>query len=259
MNALAWLKGIFRADRRPCAASARSSHVVVPRHVAIIMDGNGRWATRHGLPVAVGHEAGARAVKRAVKSAVRLGVKELTVYSFSTENWNRPREEVDGLMKLFAATLDREIEELNANDVRLVFIGRRAGLDQGLLDRMVSAERRTAENTGLQLYVALNYGGRIEIVDAVKSLVNMGCGVEDVTEEAIASRLYAPDMRDPDLVIRTSGEQRLSNFLLWQTAYSEFYFSEILWPDFGEAEFEAAIADYAARERRFGARQDRDA
>jgi undecaprenyl diphosphate synthase len=260
MTALVWLKRLLRLGRRDQrAGSAHAPRDPIPRHVAIIMDGNGRWAERRGVPVAVGHEAGARAVKRAVQSASRLGLEELTMYSFSTENWNRPREEVDGLMTLFAATLDREIEELNANNVRLRFIGRREGLDEGLLGRMASGERRTAQNTGLRLYVALNYGGRVEIVDAVRALIREGCRLEDITEEAIASRLYAPGMRDPDLVIRTSGEQRLSNFLLWQAAYSEFYFSEVLWPDFDEEDFKAALADYAARERRFGARRGGDA
>ena len=236
----------------------RAESGAVPRHVAIIMDGNGRWAEQRGLPVAAGHEAGARAVKRAVRTAARLGVEELTVYSFSTENWNRPPEEVNGLMTLFASTLDQEIDELDQQNVRLVFIGRGEGLDQGLLARMRSSENRTAGNTGLRLYVALNYGGRSEIVDAVRDLFSTSPDPGGVTEEAIASRLYAPEMRNPDLVIRTSGEQRLSNFLLWQSAYSELYFSDVLWPDFDEAAFARAVDDYAARERRFGARQSRD-
>ncbi len=260
MSTIARLKGLLRLSvsglrHRP----SRAALGAVPRHVAIIMDGNGRWAERRGLPVAAGHEAGARAVKRAVRTAARLGVEQLTIYSFSTENWSRPQEEVDGLMALFASTLDREIGELHEQEVRLVFIGRREGLDEGLLARMRNSEERTAANTGLRLYVALNYGGRAEIVDAVRGLAAASQDPAAVTEEAIASRLYAPDMRDPDLVIRTSGEQRLSNFLLWQSAYSELYFSEVLWPDFDEAAFEEAVADYAARERRFGARQSRDA
>lgn len=260
MNVFSRLAHIARVLRWSRNREGRRAPLgATPRHVALIMDGNGRWAARRGLPVAAGHEAGARAVKRAVRAAVRLGIEELTIYSFSTENWNRPQDEVDGLMSLFAATIDREIDELDEQNVRLAFIGRREGLDPALLARMRAAEERTAANTGLKLYVALNYGGRAEIVDAVRALVGRGIAPQEVTEAAIAAELYAPRMRDPDLVIRTSGEQRLSNFLLWQSAYSELYFTEILWPDFDEKALRAALVEYAARERRFGARWRRDA
>lgn len=227
----------------------------VPRSVAIIMDGNGRWAARRGLPIAAGHEAGARAVKRVVKAAASFGIEELTLYSFSTENWARPPEEVAALMSLFSVTLDREVDELHQSGVKLVFIGRRDMLSPELRARMERSESLTCANEGLRLFVALNYGGRAEIVDAVRALMRKGISPEDVTEASIAENLYAPQMRDPDLVIRTSGEKRLSNFLLWQTAYSELYFTETLWPDFDEASLRKAIMDYAARERRFGGRQ----
>ena len=227
---------------------------VVPRGVAIIMDGNGRWAARRGLSVAEGHEAGARRVKTVVRAAAGAGIEELTLYSFSTENWARPEEEVQTLMSLFISTLDREVDDLHASDVRLKFLGRREALDRALQQRMEQSETLTRNNIGLRLFVALNYGGRAEIVDAVRALVRMGIRAEEVTEEAIAAHLYAPDLHEPDLVIRTSGEKRLSNFLLWQTAYSELYFTDTLWPDFDEAALHLALADYRTRQRRFGAR-----
>jgi undecaprenyl diphosphate synthase len=217
------------------------------RYVAIIMDGNARWATERGLPVLDGHREGARALKRTVRNAVQLDVKELTVYAFSTENWTRPRWEVEGLMAMFAELIESETPELDEEGVRMRFIGRREGISERLLDRMDWAERETGSNTRMTLFVAFNYGGRAEIVDAARRF-------EGGDEEDFAKLLYAPEMSDPDLLIRTSGEHRLSNYLLWQSAYSELVFSDTLWPDFDQAQLAAALDEYAARERRFGAR-----
>lgn len=258
MDVVGWLRRLFgsfspsSARRREEAALASTP----PRHIAIIMDGNRRWATQKGLSVLHGHNEGARALKRVVIEAVRLGVEQLTAFSFSTENWSRPPDEVNHLMSLFAETLTAEIQELHHEQVRVVFIGRLGELSGGLRTRIERAEALTAGNRRLTLFVALNYGGRAEIVDATQRLVADGVALADIDEEALRSRLYAPEMRDPDLVIRTSGELRLSNFLLWQAAYSEFYFSEQYWPDFDEKSLQAAVADYAARERRFGSRRD---
>ena len=217
-------------------------------YVAIITDGNGRWAQQRGLPVIEGHHAGADAVKERLRDAVDLGVKELTVYSFSTENWTRPREEVDGLMAMFAERIDRETPELDEEGVRMRFIGRRDGISEELTGRMDWAESQTASNDRITLFVAFNYGGRAEILDAAAAYEGGG-------EEEFQSHLYAPEMHDPDLLIRTSGEQRISNYLLWQCAYSEFVFRDELWPDFGREAFEASLAEYEDRQRRFGARQ----
>jgi undecaprenyl diphosphate synthase len=216
-------------------------------YVAIITDGNGRWAQQRGLPVIEGHRAGADVVKERLRDAVDLGIKELTVYSFSTENWTRPKEEVDGLMAMFADRIDRETPELNDEGVRMRFIGRRDGLSEELTQRIDWAERETDGNDRITLFVAFNYGGRAEILDAAERYSGGG-------EEEFAKRLYAPDMHDPDLLIRTSGEQRISNYLLWQCAYSEFVFREELWPDFTREAFEASLAEYEDRRRRFGAR-----
>jgi undecaprenyl diphosphate synthase len=216
-------------------------------YVAIITDGNGRWAQQRGLPVIEGHRAGADAVKERLRDAVDLGVKELTVYSFSTENWTRPREEVDGLMAMFAERIDRETPELHEEGVRMRFIGRREGISEELTGRMDWAESQTASNDRITLFVAFNYGGRAEILDAAAAYEGGG-------EEEFQSHLYAPEMHDPDLLIRTSGEQRISNYLLWQCAYSEFVFRDELWPDFGREAFEACLAEYEERQRRFGAR-----
>ena len=216
-------------------------------YVAIITDGNGRWAQQRGLPVIEGHRAGADAVKERLRDAVELGVKELTVYSFSTENWTRPREEVDGLMAMFAERIDRETPELDEEGVRMRFIGRREGISEELTGRMDWAESQTAPNDRITLFVAFNYGGRAEILDAAAAYEGGG-------EEEFQSHLYAPEMHDPDLLIRTSGEQRISNYLLWQCAYSEFVFRDEFWPDFGRETFEACLAEYEERQRRFGAR-----
>jgi undecaprenyl diphosphate synthase len=233
---------------------------VKPYHVAIIMDGNGRWARRRHLPVSAGHRAGVQAVRRVIEEARDLGLGQLTLYSFSTENWSRPTDEVEGLMKLHAEMIDSEVPTLHKNNCRVVFVGRRDGLSRELLERMRWAEELTAANTRMILFIAFNYGGRREIVDAMREALASGARPSDLTESDIAGHLYSPLMRDPDLVIRTSGERRMSNFLLWQTAYSELYFSEKLWPDFNKAEFRRALEDYAARDRRFGRRtEDGDA
>ena len=218
-----------------------------PRYVAIITDGNGRWARGRGLPVVEGHRAGADTVKARLRDAAEFGVEELTVYSFSTENWTRPRAEVDGLMEMFAERIDRETPELHEEGVRMRFIGRRSGLDRELVRRIEWAEQRTAGNDRITLFVAFNYGGRAEIVDAARAF-------QGETEEEFRRHLYAPDMHDPDLLIRTSGELRISNYLLWQLAYAEFVFRDELWPDFARETFAAALEEYAARRRRFGAR-----
>jgi undecaprenyl diphosphate synthase len=227
--------------------SQPTSDAVTARYVAIITDGNGRWAQARGLPVLAGHEAGADVVKARLRDAARLGIEELTVYSFSTENWSRPKAEVDGLMAMFAQRIDRETPELDEEGVRMRFIGRREGIAPGLLRRMEWAEEKTAANTRITLFVAFNYGGRAEIVDAARTFTGEN-------EEEFRRLLYAPDMHDPDLLIRTSGEQRLSNYLLWQCAYSEFVFRDELWPDFTREAFEASLDEYAARRRRFGGR-----
>jgi undecaprenyl diphosphate synthase len=217
------------------------------RYVAIITDGNGRWARGRNLPVIEGHRAGADIVKERLRDAVDFGVKELTIYSFSTENWSRSDEEVSGLMRMFAERIAGETPELNEEGVRMRFIGRREGVEPDLVDRMTWAETTTRHNDRITLFVAFNYGGRAEIVDAARTFVGG-------TEEDFRSHLYAPDMHDPDLIIRTSGEQRLSNYLLWQGAYSELVFRDELWPDFSRASFEASLAEFDARRRRFGGR-----
>jgi undecaprenyl diphosphate synthase len=218
------------------------------RYVAIITDGNGRWAQQRGLPVVAGHEAGADTVKARLRDAARLGVEELTVYSFSTENWSRDEQEVAGLMEMFARRIEVETPELDAEGVRMRFIGRRAHpVAPELVRRMEWAEQETRANTRITLFVAFNYGGRAEIVDAARTFTGS-------TEAEFAAHLYAPDMHDPDLVIRTSGEQRLSNYLLWQAAYSELMFADELWPDFSREAFERALDGFTARQRRFGSR-----
>jgi undecaprenyl diphosphate synthase len=215
--------------------------------VAIITDGNGRWAQQRGLPTVEGHRAGADTVKARLRDAVELGVEELTVFSFSTENWSRPAEEVAGLMAMFGERIDAETPELDAEGVRMRFVGRREGVAPELVDRMDWAEETTAGNERITLFVAFNYGGRAEIVDAAR-------GFEGGSEEEFRRRLYAPEMHDPDLLIRTSGEQRISNYLLWQCAYSELVFRDELWPDFGREALEECLREFEVRRRRFGAR-----
>jgi undecaprenyl diphosphate synthase len=230
----------------------------VPRHIGIIMDGNGRWARRRGHPASFGHRAGVRAIKRVLEGCEQLGVHVLSVYAFSTENWTRPRAEVRALMRLFHETMQREIDEMHRRGVRIVVSGRRDELSSRMRDRIDEAISRTARNTNGVLNVCLNYGGRAEIVDAVKRLVVDGVPSADVSEDAIASRLYNPDLPDPDLIIRTAGEWRVSNFLLWQSAYSEMLVTETLWPDFDVEDLKAAIADYSSRVRRFGGRPEQE-
>jgi undecaprenyl diphosphate synthase len=217
------------------------------RYVAIITDGNGRWAEQRGLPVIDGHQAGADCVKARLRDAVEFGVEELTVYSFSTENWTRPKDEVDGLMAMFGERIDRETPELDEEGVRMRFIGRREGIPPELEERMDWAEKKTSSNDRITLFVAFNYGGRAEIMDAARRYEGGG-------EDEFRRLLYAPEMHDPDLLIRTSGEVRVSNYLLWQVAYSEFVFRDELWPDFGREAFAASLEEFEARKRRFGAR-----
>jgi undecaprenyl diphosphate synthase len=231
----------------PGASRDRDLPVTAPRYVAIITDGNGRWAQRRGVPVVEGHRAGADVVKDRLRDAAELGIEELTVFSFSTENWSRPQDEVDGLMGMFAERIDAETPELHAEGVRMRFIGRRDAVAPDLVERMAWAEERTRANERITLYVAFNYGGRAEIVDAARRF-------EGGSEEDFRRCLYAPEMHDPDLLIRTSGERRVSNYLLWQCAYSELVFRDELWPDFTREAFEDSLREYAARERRFGAR-----
>jgi len=218
------------------------------RYVAIITDGNGRWAARRGLPALAGHEAGADTVKARLRDAVDLGIRELTVFSFSTENWIRPREEVDGLMAMMARRIELETPELHEEGVRMRFIGRRTDpVPPTLVERMVWAEQMTEGNDRITLFVAFNYGGRAEIVDAARTFTSG-------TEEDFRAHLYAPDKHDPDLIIRTSGERRISNYLLWQGAYSEWVFRDELWPDFSRESFEESLEEFTARSRRFGGR-----
>jgi undecaprenyl diphosphate synthase len=230
----------MNADPRPRRPSGA-------RYVAIITDGNGRWARARGLPVLDGHRAGADTVKARLRDAVDLGIEELTVYSFSTENWSRPAEEVSGLMRMFSQRIRDETPELHDEGVRMRFIGRREGVEAELVEQMQWAEQKTAANQRITLFIAFNYGGRAEIVDAARRF-------DGGDEEDFAKLLYAPDMHEPDLIIRTSGERRLSNYLLWQAAYSELVFRDELWPDFSRAALEEALAEYDARQRRFGGR-----
>jgi undecaprenyl diphosphate synthase len=219
-----------------------------PRSVAIITDGNGRWAAARGLPVEAGHEAGADNVKARLRDAVEFGISELTVFSFSTENWGRPEAEVRALMEMFDRRIQEETPELDAEGVRMRFIGRRQGVEASLIERMAWAQEKTAGNDRIDLFIAFNYGGRAEILDAAKTFAGD-------TEEEFRRHLYAPEMSDPDLVIRTSGEQRMSNYLLWQTAYSELVFRDELWPDFDRDAFAESLEEFAGRQRRFGGRQ----
>jgi undecaprenyl diphosphate synthase len=222
--------------------------------VAIIMDGNGRWAAAHGVSVAEGHRQGARALRRTVEAAIDQGVESLAVYAFSTENWARPPDEVESLLELLDETIERELPDLAEQGVRSRFVGRRDRIPETLLAKMERLEEETKGNDRLHLWIAFDYGSRGEIVEAVRKVVADGIAPDEVTEEAVAARLFAPELPDPDLVIRTSGEQRISNFLLWQSAYSELVFVDTLWPDFGEAELRRALDDFRQRQRRFGGR-----
>jgi undecaprenyl diphosphate synthase len=226
----------------------------IARSIAIIMDGNGRWARKRGLPVAAGHRAGTRALRRTVEAAIDLGVESLCVYAFSTENWSRPPEEVDALMEIFVETIERELPDLQKQGVRTRFIGRRDRATPALRAKMAELELETGVRERLQLWIAFDYGGRAELVEATRRIVEEGLDPRDIDENAIGTRLYAPEMPEPDLLIRTSGELRVSNFLLWQLAYTELVFVDTLWPDFGERQLRQALVEYAGRRRRFGGR-----
>jgi undecaprenyl diphosphate synthase len=228
----------------------------IPTHIAVIMDGNGRWARNRALPRHAGHRAGVGAVRKTVELSAQRGVKHLTLFAFSSENWSRPREEVSRLMGLFVEALQREVDELHRNGVRLEFIGARERLQASLREKIAAAERQTAGNTGLNLHVAVAYGGRWDIVLAARRLasrvVSGDLSLEAVDEAHLSRELQLGDVPDPDLLIRTGGEQRVSNFLLWNLAYAELWFCDTLWPDFGEAEFDEALAYFAQRQRRYG-------
>jgi undecaprenyl diphosphate synthase len=249
MNLLARIRTLARVRPMP--------EVELPEvagSVAIILDGNGRWAKRRGLPTAAGHRAGARTVRRVVEAAIAVGIHDLSVFAFSTENWSRPQDEVDALMEIFAETIERELPDLAEQGVRVRFIGRRDRAPAELHKRMQAMEDRTELNTRINLWVAFDYGGRAELVEATRRIVESGVDADDIDENVFAANLYAPELPDPDLLIRTSGELRISNFLLWQLAYTELVFVDELWPDFGERELRQALAEYALRRRRFGGR-----
>ena len=226
----------------------------VARAVAIIMDGNARWARGRGLSVDEGHRAGSRALRPVVEAAIDLGVESLAVFAFSTENWSRPRDEVELLMEIFSETIERELPDLAAQGVRTRFVGRRDRAPESLQEKMAALEEATADKDRLQLWIAFDYGGRAELVEAARRILEAGADPEGVDEELFASHLYEPQMPDPDLLIRTSGEQRISNFLLWQLAYAELVFVDRHWPDFDGEALRSAIEDYASRRRRFGGR-----
>ena len=226
----------------------------VARSVAIIMDGNGRWAEARGEPVAAGHREGTRALRRTVEASIDQGVRSLAVYAFSTENWTRPPDEVDTLMEILSETIDRELPDLARQGVRTRFIGRRDRVPAWLREKMDGLEQDTARLDTLDLWIAFDYGGRAELVDAARRLAADGVAPDAIDEDAIATRLYAPELRDVDLLIRTSGERRISNFMLWETAYSELVFTDTLWPDFGAGDLREALDEFQRRARRFGGR-----
>jgi undecaprenyl diphosphate synthase len=236
---------------RPAPEESRPETV---RSVAIIMDGNARWARRRGLPVVAGHSAGTRAARRAIQACLDLGIESLCIFAFSTENWSRSQQEVEAIMRLFGETIERELPSLMRQRVHVRFVGRRDRAPESIRTMMDSVEETTAGNDRLSLWIAFDYGGRAEIVEAARRLAEEGVDPRDIDENAIASRLYAPDMPEPDLLIRTSGELRVSNFLLWQLAYTELVFVDTLWPDFGERDLRRALEEYASRRRRFGGR-----
>ena len=226
----------------------------VPRHLAIVMDGNRRWAKQRHLPAIAGHRAGVETIRKTLRAARERGDEYLTLYSFSTENWTRPPDEVDSLMEIFSETIDRELPDLAKQGVRVRFLGRRDRAPQELRDKMADLEARTGANDRLDLWIAFDYGGRAELADAARRLVQAGIRPDEIDEDTFARALYEPELPDPDLLIRTAGDQRISNFLLWQLAYAELVFVEKPWPDFGEEDLRAALAEYASRERRFGGR-----
>jgi undecaprenyl diphosphate synthase len=218
------------------------------------MDGNGRWASARGLPVEAGHREGTRALRRTVEAAIDLGITTLAVYAFSTENWSRPPEEVAALMVILGETIDKELPDLAEQGVRTRFFGRRDRVPADLRERMADLERKTEDLDTLSLWIAFDYGGRAELIEATQRCIADGLAADEIDEAAVAARLYAPELTEIDLLIRTSGEFRISNFLLWETAYSEFVFTDTLWPDFGHDDLQDALAEFAARDRRFGGR-----
>ena len=232
------------------------SQLPPPEHVAIIMDGNSRWARERLLPRVMGHKAGIETIRRVAEAADRRGVRVLTLYAFSTENWSRPRDEVDALMSLFSETIRREVDELARRGIELRFSGRLEELSPALQEQMRQASERTRVSAKAILNIAINYGGRQEIIDAIRELARGGADLTQLDDASLANHLYTRGLPDPDLVVRTAGEMRLSNFLLWQSAYSEFYSTQTLWPDFADADFDEAIASYQRRIRRFGARPE---
>jgi undecaprenyl diphosphate synthase len=231
-----------------------ASRGAIPRHIGIIMDGNGRWARKRNRPHSFGHRAGVSAIKRVMYGCEELGVQVLSVYTFSTENWSRPRAEVRYLMRLFHEAFRRELDEIDERGIRVIVSGRRAELSPAMIEQIEHAETRTADNRNGVLNVCLNYGGRAELVDAVRSLIASGVDPDAVDERMLAGRLYHPELPDPDLIVRTAGESRISNFLLWQSAYSEIHVTDTLWPDFDIQDLKRAIQDFQSRTRRFGGR-----
>lgn len=248
--------GLIKPGSRDEALLNQIDLTRLPRHVAVIMDGNGRWAKRRHLPRVAGHRAGVEAVRATVEASARLGVEYLTLYAFSVENWKRPPFEIEALMTFLKEYLRKELENIHRSNIRFQTIGRTSELDESVQFELRSAIRKTANNTGMTLNVALNYGGRVEIVDACRGLVDRflaeGRSPSTLTEADITENLYTADLPDPDLLVRTSGEMRVSNFLLWQIAYSEIYVTDVLWPDFRRADLFEAIIDYQKRERRYG-------
>ena len=224
---------------------------IIPEHIAIIMDGNGRWAKNRSLPRTAGHAAGSKKFKEIARYCNKIGVKHLTVYAFSTENWRRPKEEVDAIMNIFRDYL-RDSANFKSENIKLEFIGDRSGMPEDIVQLMAQAEYDSKDAAGLKCYMAINYGGRDELVHALRDIIKEGIPAEDITEDTISSHIYTKHYPDPELIIRPSGEYRLSNFLIWQSAYSEFWFSNILWPDFSTDDLEQAIDDYNKRNRRFG-------
>ncbi len=235
-----------------------AAELKIPTHVAIIMDGNGRWAKARGLPRLAGHRAGVDNLRRIIRACVEFGIQYLTIFAFSTENWARPKEEVDGLMSIMEEVIDRELDELDAEGVQIRHVGKLEGVRPDLQAKIRYAVERTRHNDRLVLNVAFNYGGRDEIVQAIRRIIQDGVPPEEVNEELVSRYLYTADCPDPDLVIRTSGEVRISNFLLWQSAYAEWYFTPVYWPDFDKEELRKALEDYSRRERRFGRVLDAD-
>lgn len=242
----------IQADSTAQVADLPAEITAVPYHIGIIMDGNGRWAQARGMPRIAGHQAGVDNIRRILEHCVRRGVKVLTIYAFSTENWRRPPDEVSGLMRLLGLTIQRQLNELNRNGVRILHSGRMEGINKHLQKQILHALEATKTNDRIILNVAFNYGGRAEIVDAVRHIIQDGITPEALTEEMVSSYMYIGGLPDPDLIIRTGGEWRLSNFLIWQAAYAEYYTTPTYWPDFDETELDKALIEYSHRERRFG-------